>query len=1500
MTSGPISIQLTSKLAAEVAKPGVEAWAVYFLPIAVGANPKGTPVWTQLTGTSPIALNNPSGESDFPNALPGAKAYFIIQDRGTDNHIASVHTAVTSQGQIDYTGNPATDAPALNYRYDSFEFTFTPSDQDGGNLTNVNGFGIPMQLNVGYGTTSTTITSSATRGYNLSGGSIAGHGGAGSTTGIWGALVNSGGAIVSYFNSNDATHTYSLAGQPRGIPSPTEAVGAAAGTVTGTYSRTDWDNYINSLVTSGAMTDGSASQIRIAGYFNGAATVNSSVVATGVNIWHNGGFYSYRATWDNANSTVVLKADSNSQIQGDINIPLADLDNSIYSTLGHATVNGITGSLTPNSMQTGDNNGWAGGVIRDFVTGFTAGYYGRIGSSFNASTSNVDLNKEWNWDPSYAFQSHTVGATTPMPTSAAALSTIRYDPYAKIFFDNTDSYGAGYSDNLAKALTVGPLVNISDGTGSGEDSKKIVVTLYADDDDMSAAGYEQPQIHNYIAGAYATPVWTGDSTNISFNLNEGAMTLATDTPITLRLMSAGGHTDLPTVYVTTSNYFTVVSAGGSYTLNPSGAPPPGALQYTGLPLAAGVNWYQVDVGTGATLKTFNIYMSAALNAATGKVEFLNPGYYDSTIDPTTHVASGYVHAGAWAIDGLGSITPPSFPTSEFVSAPTVDFFGYGGATSLDPSLLVPANIQALSAYGQTDAGFSFNSNTPAFLQPYAPVVGIVNGGTFTEQYVPEYFTPTKPNPNPLPTPTTTPTIAAKDLNFGWHGADNAKVLDGTVSASTYTNKINGNNFARITVAGAGAPTLANHHAIVASADPDGQWSTRQALHFTGGNATYSVLMNEYARSDQELKTAITKASAVQSFTIAATADPYKTTAQTVANGVTINGMIMSDGAAITIDLGGIADAVTLSAGSIAHVAGSATRMVLSSGSHVFVSNGASTSGAVLLSAGEHIEAGGTAVNTDLSTHAHSFVALGGTVSGMYISGSGSGWISGTAVSTTLAGGWQTISAGGVASNTLLLQGGYEYLSGGTTSGSTVSNGGAEYVDANGIARGTVVSANGRLIVSAGGTASGAILAAHGYAYVSAGGTISGAVVSGSGSAWVSGTAVSTTLAGGHQTIHAGGVASGTQLQSGGYEHIDSSGTASGVVVSAAAIEYVSSGGTLSGATLSGGAIVVSSGGIVNGTIGFAGGATGSGNLILSKSVAFTAGISGLANAAQIVFLRDIAWNGGLVVSHYAGNVLTLGDGTNTATLNIVGAYTAANFHVASAWDGGGGTELFDPPVEGVPADGGGSFSVQAGDTVSGATIGEAALSFVLGTALATTVSGGLQVVSSGGVTSGTQVQADGSEYVSAGGSASEAVVWSNGTEVVDSGGLLNGATLSGGTLTVFTGGLTAGTITFAGDGLLKLFDADTFSGTVAGLAGDHATIDLMDVSFADASLTWSAGADGGILTITDGADTATLNLIGQYAASDFQLSRDTGGGTLVHAPPSTGDAPALLVGSHHG
>ena len=43
----------------------------------------------------------------------------------------------------------------------------------------------------------------------------------------------------------------------------------------------------------------------------------------------------------------------------------------------------------------------------------------------------------------------------------------------------------------------------------------------------------------------------------------------------------------------------------------------------------------------------------------------------------------------------------------------------------------------------------------------------------------------------------------------------------------------------------------------------------------------------------------------------------------------------------------------------------------------------------------------------------------------------------------------------------------------------------------------------------------------------------------------------------------------------------------------------------------------------------------------------------------------------------------------------------------------------------------------------------------------------------------------------------------------------------------------------------------------------------------------NAGGTGGTLTVSDGTHSASLALLGQYAAADFATAADTSGGTVV-------------------
>ncbi|MGD5489520.1 hypothetical protein QUS53_22575, partial [Xanthomonas citri pv. citri] len=85
---------------------------------------------------------------------------------------------------------------------------------------------------------------------------------------------------------------------------------------------------------------------------------------------------------------------------------------------------------------------------------------------------------------------------------------------------------------------------------------------------------------------------------------------------------------------------------------------------------------------------------------------------------------------------------------------------------------------------------------------------------------------------------------------------------------------------------------------------------------------------------------------------------------------------------------------------------------------------------------------------------------------------------------------------------------------------------------------------------------------------------------------------------------------------------------------------------------------------------------------------------------------------------------------------------------------------------------------------------------------------------------------------------------------------------------------------------LVIEDSSTFNATISAWQPNKNTIDLVDIHFTagSTSLAYAQNSDntGGALTVTDGTHTATLHLLGQYSAANFQLSADNGyGGTLI-------------------
>lgn len=790
-----LQVNLTQTLRSTLNYQGVFVYAVYF------NKADGSAVWTTIvdgTNASPVVNASTAipltGAAPLPSEYESGKVYFLIQSLAPGTS-SDLQTQIEKESDLNW--DKATN---LSFRYDSFELNLGNSSFDQGNLTSVNGFGIPMSVDV----------NGDTRGYKVTGATLFQD-------------------IINYSATGSQDWTYQagpLTGQQRMVLSPAEAVANSALTPAA-FLAADWSDYVTAL-------QDATSDVVIAGYFNGAPSG-----VPGSKVWHNAGFYSYQLSWDG--TYFWLSPTASSEIKGYIRILPGELENSIYSTLGTADIFTNLSDPTPYlaSMNTGDNNQW-GEVFTQFLTGFMAGYYGGSGAPLNPTSlttplAEVDLGKTWNWDPTYAFGHHGTNALTSGFTGSAN----KYDPYAEWFFDNSNSYGAGYSDNLMSAFPAGgPLISLWD-SSTNADAATIVITLY--DDNETPAGYVQPVMYNYRpapGGGYAVPAqFVGDGLNIGLSLSSATMMVQDDTPISFAFYNGGGSgtfttLSLPTGQSIFQNWNIMFDAGtGTYALQSFGSNLPGNILFNQIPVAVGggVTWYQITVGSGPSAKIFNLY--ATTDASN---HFVNPSYTGQET--------------AVQVDGLATVAADKVnPTVETF---TVDLFA-----GLPSALLTQI----------TDQTIINDPTNGSFPTPHAPVVGSLSShDAFTQLAAPGAYNPT---------------VANGALAFGWNGADSAANND----ISAYTNKIGALNVARMSFrATTTLPPGVDLMPVIGTADVDGNWVTGTAQF---GNGTYIAVMNEFLVTDQTFITPLQKPSAAQTFTVhlatlalGATADGLQLTA----------------------------------------------------------------------------------------------------------------------------------------------------------------------------------------------------------------------------------------------------------------------------------------------------------------------------------------------------------------------------------------------------------------------------------------------------------------------------------------------------------------------------------------------------------------------------------------------------------------------------------------------
>jgi autotransporter passenger strand-loop-strand repeat protein len=267
-----------------------------------------------------------------------------------------------------------------------------------------------------------------------------------------------------------------------------------------------------------------------------------------------------------------------------------------------------------------------------------------------------------------------------------------------------------------------------------------------------------------------------------------------------------------------------------------------------------------------------------------------------------------------------------------------------------------------------------------------------------------------------------------------------------------------------------------------------------------------------------------------------------------------------------------------------------------------------------------------------------------------------------------------LASGGTLNNTLVASGGtFVVLSGGSANGITVNAGGTAH-----LASGAPETVSGIIFSGSGATlaiddTANAVLSALSLSGLAGGGTVdlTNVALAANPSAAQSGTLSSGTL-----------IVSGTIVNSGGT--IFASGASSLVEITSGALV---SGGLVE---VGSGTVHVESGGSAT-NVAFL--ATASGGVLAiedsaNNASAFTGKVSGFGgvghgNHHQFIDLVDVQSAGAIHLSYSAssggsGTLIVTSNSTPVAQINMIGAYTSANFSAKA--DGNGNVEIFDPTV----------------------------------------------------------------------------------------------------------------------------------------------------------------------------------------------------------------------------
>ena len=763
--------------------------------------------------------------------VKGGAVYLLVQSEPLAGHTDLPTSIGTNVGMIQ------PNSAAWHFGYSSFEYSLQGLGADQGDLTAIDGLGPNLGVQITY-----TGGGTESRGSKLTGEQL--------LNGYTSPLPAFDGLISL---NSAANHTYSAPAVPPGTPPTGNPVSPLNGDTSFFVSPSNgffnkptpplWSTSVWNTLPDGTGTGyltafAALTDVKLSGVSNGEPDANG--------IWHNAQYYEYTVSavtlaantgtngWGAAGTYFLFSPTTASQTKGYMLISESTLQENLYAAgQGTATMWSSWDSATPansvpytipgsgqpagtaatdNAFNPSANNQY-GTVFTNLFTGFTAGYWGSTANQANpfnqgtAGPSNlaagtVNLDNSRNWASAYAFDGNRDTTLSPTPPFQ------HYDPYSKVFFENTNVYGSAFSDNLSSGLTPGPLIPLSQPGSTGTNPSNNVgnIDLYAYAS-TETGNYTPPLGANYLpvtGSDYLIPTQTS-SLSLQVNGQAAGMLVRTDAVLKLGIYTGkdgNGHGTFEYVTVQTNGNlwqtFNVTGSAGAWSAaaNPSDPNPPaiGTFNINNLPAPAaptvgGVYWYQLVVADSTgDQKVYDFYATAASTS---------PGVI-ATTDASV------------AADG-GATFPAGTLTSSQIQL------------SLNPASSMPSGL----------LDFVYNSQFSPM--PAAPVAGTLSGPTFTaiaNQNGTGIYDPIAKN-------TVTPGLliaqASAALAFGWTGTNNAAHTGTpTVSANTllpanslvsnFSNKILAGDVAQIRVLDAATNTVLPN-VLNATADLDGQWQT---------------------------------------------------------------------------------------------------------------------------------------------------------------------------------------------------------------------------------------------------------------------------------------------------------------------------------------------------------------------------------------------------------------------------------------------------------------------------------------------------------------------------------------------------------------------------------------------------------------------------------------------------------------------------------------------------